>query len=326
MQANTMKAIILDHKNNLNLHHVPLPVRKTGECLIKVSKAGICNTDLEIIKGYMKFHGILGHEFVGEVICADSTDLIGKRVVGEINIGCGDCFWCKRDRKEHCPNRSVLGIFNKDGCFAHYITLPEKNCFLLPDSISDEQAVFIEPLAAGLRIIHQIDIHPESNAAILGDGKLGLIIAMIFTALGIMPITLFGHHKNKMDIVSSPLIKKQNNIDSVDHQKYDYVIEATGSKKGFEDALNLVKPEGIVVLKSTISDLSDFNLAPIVINEITIIGSRCGHFQPAIKFLQTHNIPLEKMISKTYHIDRWQDAFLNANDGSNVKVILTFEQ
>ncbi len=324
MSTTTMQAVCFNQDSNPHLQHLPIPKRNSLECLIKIKTAGICNTDLEIIKGYMGFNGILGHEFIGEVIEADSSNLIGKRVVGEICLGCGDCQWCRRGRKEHCPNRSVIGIDKKDGCFAEYITLPESNCIVVPDSISDQQAVFIEPLAAALRIIQQIQFNPENRVAILGDGKLGLLIAMVFTAIGTMPVTLFGHHYNKMNIIEHPLLTKKIAIDTCDHQQFDYLIEATGSKSGFADALNLVKPEGTIVLKSTISDLSDFNLAPVVINEISIIGSRCGHFQPAVNFLQSHCLPLEKMISATYPIEKWQEAFRRAQDHASMKVLIAF--
>ena len=323
MSATTMQAVCFNQDENLHIQHLPIPKRNTGECLIKITTAGICNTDLEIIKGYMGFHGILGHEFIGKVIEADSSNLIGKRVVGEICLGCGTCQWCKRGRKEHCPNRSVLGIDKKDGCFAEYITLPESNCIIVPDSISDQQAVFIEPLAAALRIVQQIQFNPENRVAVLGDGKLGLLIAMVFTAMGTMPVTLFGHHSDKMNIVESPLLTKRISVDDCDCQQFDYIIEATGSKSGFSDALNLVKPEGTIVLKSTISDLSNFNLAPIVINEISIVGSRCGHFQPAVNFLQSHHLPLEKMITSTYPIEKWREAFKCAKDHASMKILIS---
>lgn len=321
--TSTMNALVFDG-TNFNLQTIAVPEPQPGECLIKVHRAGICNTDLEIIKGYMGFTGILGHEFVGEVVQTDIPALHGKRVVGEINLGCGECAWCRMNRKEHCPYRSVLGIQKKDGCFAQYITLPAENCIVVPDSISDDEAVFIEPLAAAVRIVQQVHLDPEKKVAVLGDGKLGLLIAMVVTSCGIMPVTLIGHHPERMQIIDSPLLSTCNSADTLLNESFDYVIDATGTAGGFNDALQLVKPQGTLVLKSTVSDLSDFNLALIVINEITVIGSRCGHFKPAIDLMLAHKLPLGKMISATYPIDQWNDAFDCAKQKNTLKVLLEF--
>ena len=320
-----MKALNLSSGNKVELIEKKIPVRSENESLIKVIYAGICNTDIELIKGYMGFTGILGHEFIGEIIESNDTNLIEKKVAGEINLGCGTCQYCLSGNKEHCLTRSVLGIYQKDGCFCEYITLPTKNCIVIPDSITNENAVFIEPLAAALRIIQQIKFDPDKKIAILGDGKLGLLISLVLSSFGIYQISLIGHHRTKMD-----LIKNITNINSLylstktKPNQFDYVIEATGSSDGFADALEMVKPLGTVILKSTVADYKNINLAPIVIKEINLIGSRCGHFKPAIMFLEKFKPALDKLISAVYSIDEWEKAFMKAKDKNSVKVIFDF--
>lgn len=316
-----MKALYLSD-GRLSLRECPISKSAQDECLIKIRKAGICNTDLELIKGYMNFTGIPGHEFVGEVVSAPGSRLVGKRVVGDINIGCGKCAYCLSNRKEHCPTRTVLGILGKDGVFAEYITLPESNLHVLPDSITDEQAVFIEPLAAAIRIVQQVQLDPEKNIAVLGDGKLGLLIAKVLSAMGLYRFTIFGHHEDKLALINDPRIEKITRMDARYSHTFDYVIEATGTHAGFSQAVELLKPEGYLILKSTAAGSASMNMAPLVINELNVIGSRCGPFKPAIMLLESGRLDLSGFISGTYPLSGWEQAFQHAQDKKSIKVII----
>lgn len=318
-----MKSLVLSN-SKLSLADVDIPVPKPQECLIKVNLAGICNTDIEILKGYMNFSGIAGHEFVGEVVKSGVRNLVGKRVVGEINIGCGKCGYCLAGNKDHCPERSVLGILNKDGCFAEYISLPVNNLFVVPDAVTDEEAVFIEPLAAAIRIFDQVSFKPAGKIGILGDGKLALLIARVIQSCGYYKFTIFGHHKNKLDLIDDTNTEKYLTVEENLFYSFDYIIEATGSREGFVQALKLLKPQGTLILKSTVAGLSDFNLAPIVINEINLIGSRCGKFYPAINMLCAKKIRLSDMITAIYPLEQWETAFETALRKESLKVLFKF--
>ncbi len=245
-----MKALIFDNGLKLDENYKE-PTMKAGDALIKTTLCGICNTDEEITKGYMGYKGVLGHEFTGvvqDVFNSQDEGWIGKRVVGEINAGCKKCTWCARGLERHCPNRGTLGIWQKEGCFSEYFTLPVSNLLEIPENVSDEEAVFIEPLAAAYEIIEQVHIKPTDKVALLGDGKLGLSIALVLGALNI-DITHIGKHQNKLDISASAGNKTLLLEDTAGlRQFFDVVIEATGSKGGFETSLNLVKPRGILVL------------------------------------------------------------------------------
>lgn len=321
-----MRAI--EFNKEIVLHeNYPIPEPEIGEALIKVDMAGICNTDLEIVKGYMGFTGILGHEFVGHVvkINGDQQDLTGKRVVGEINCACKTCEYCRKELYTHCPNRSVLGIFNKNGCFADYITLPVNNLYEVPDSVTDEEAVFVEPVAAAFEILDQIQIKPEDKVLILGDGKLGLIISLVLSQTA-GDITLVGKHQEKLNKVKQQGIKTTLLNDLEIEKKYDVVVEATGSAGGFELALSLLKPRGTLVLKSTVADNKEINLAPVVVDEITIIGSRCGPFKPAVKALEKKVFDVKPLISGIYEFKNAKEAF-NSNKCKNLlKVIIDFRK
>lgn len=300
------------------------PKMDSNEALIKISMVGICNTDLEITKGYMGYKGILGHEFVGiveEVENPKDKDLIGKRVVGEINLGCGNCNWCNQGLSRHCPNRSTLGILNKEGCFAQYLTLPVSNLLIVPDSIPDEVAVFTEPLAAALEILEQLHIKPYEKVAVLGDGKLGLLIALALNASNI-DINLIGKHQNKLDIAKNQGINTELLSDIKIEKKYDVVIEATGSVSGFETSIALVKPRGVLVLKSTIASEKDLNLAPVVIDEITILGSRCGQFAPALRLMEKNIINFSPLISKILPFKQAIEGFELNRKKDTIKILL----
>ena len=314
-----MKAVVFD--NGLKLDNYPMPVPQKGEALIKVNTIGICNTDYEITLGYMGYKGILGHEFTGVVEKAENKDLIGKRVVGEINCGCGQCDWCAQGLERHCFNRSTLGIWQREGCFAEYVCLPEKNLLVIPDNVTDEEAVFVEPLAAALEILEQVHIPPYKRVIVLGDGKLGLIIALALNAAG-LDITLVGKHEEKLNIAKAQGVKTEllNNLKI--EKAYDFVVEATGSITGFETSLALTKPRGTLILKSTIAASKEFNLAPIVIDEITVLGSRCGQFAPALRMLEQKRIDVKPLISDIYAIDDSIEAFERNKEKSSVKVLV----
>lgn len=315
-----MKAVVFDNGLKLD-NNYPMPVPQKGEALIKVNTIGICNTDYEITLGYMGYKGILGHEFTGVVEKAENKDLIGKRVVGEINCGCGQCDWCAQGLERHCFNRSTLGIWQREGCFAEYVCLPEKNLLVIPDNVTDEEAVFVEPLAAALEILEQVHIPPYKKVIVLGDGKLGLIIALALNAAG-LDITLVGKHEEKLNIAKAQGVKTEllNNLKI--EKAYDFVVEATGSITGFETSLALTKPRGTLILKSTIAASKEFNLAPIVIDEITVLGSLCGQFAPALRMLEQKRIDVKPLISDIYAIDDSIEAFERNKEKSSVKVLV----
>lgn len=317
-----MKAVIFDETLKY-VEDYEKPTPKQGEALIKVTYGGVCNTDKEITKGYMGYKGILGHEFTGvvEEINDEDKTLLGKRVVGEINLGCQNCEWCAKDLERHCPNRSTLGILAKDGCFAEYVTLPLSNLIEIPENVPDEQAVFVEPLAAGLEILEQMHIQPCQKVMVLGDGKLGLLTALALNACG-LDVLIVGKHQNKLDIAKNQGVKTQLLSEFEQAPKFDVVVEATGSITGFETSVNCVKPRGTLVLKSTIAASKELNLAPIVINEITILGSRCGRFEPAMRLIASGKIDFSQMISKIYPIEQAIKAFDANNAKDTIKILL----
>jgi len=315
-----MKALKFD--KTLQLVDVPPPERLAGEALIHVQMAGICNTDLEIIKGYMGFRGILGHEFVGRVEEASNADWVGQRVVGEINIACGKCEFCKIGLERHCRNRTVLGIQGKDGAFAEYLTLPERNLHKVPETISDQEAVFVEPLAASLEILEQVKIEPSAKVAVIGDGKLGLLITQVLIRTGV-ELVVVGKSPHKLAIAET-FGAATAQVDSPPEQMFDYVVEVSGSPQGFELALALLKPRGTMVLKSTFHQNLTFNSSKIVIDEINIVGSRCGLFAPAIRHLEQKWINVKPLISNIFSFANAQSAFKVASEADRLKVLLDF--
>lgn len=319
-----MKAVEF-RENKVVLNNVQKPELKDGEALVEIKLAGICNTDIEITKGYMGFSGILGHEFVGYVkeINSDDKSLLGKRVVGEINCGCENCEWCGRGLQRHCPNRGTLGIWQKEGCMCEYINMPTQNLIEVPENLSDEEAVLVEPFAAAFEILEQLHIRPTDKVIILGDGKLGLLIGL---ALSTIPcdLTLVGKHQNKLDIVGTQKVKTILLADLEVKKEYDIVIDATGSVNGFETAVALCKPRGTFVLKSTVAADKPLNLAPIVIDEITILGSRCGQFKPAVDFLAKKFVNIKPLIAKTFKADKAVEAFEYSKQKGILKVLIDF--
>lgn len=312
--------LALSLSGELRLIDAPKPERTPGEALIRVRYAGICNTDLEMVKGYMGFTGILGHEFVGTVTDSDDLSLLGKRVVGEINCPCHRCRYCQLELPNHCLNRSVLGILNRDGAFAEFLTLPTENLHIVPDTITDETAVLIEPIAAACRILEQITIEPETRVIVLGDGKLGQLIAQVMKQ--VTPHVLaIGKYPWKLALMEGYGVQTATIHDPIERGA-DVVVEATGSYEGFNRAVELVRPEGTIVLKTTVAHPTAFELSVPVIDEITIIGSRCGPFRTAIEMLQQRKIDVTALISETYPLSDALNAFERAKANDVMKILL----
>jgi threonine dehydrogenase-like Zn-dependent dehydrogenase len=294
---------------------------KPGECRIRVLLAGICSTDLEITKGYMGFSGIPGHEFVGVVEQSDDSDWIGKRVVGEINAACGDCCFCIRGMKNHCARRTVLGILGRDGSFAESLSLPIQNLHPLPNEISDEEAVFVEPLAAAFRILEQLPLRSDERVTLLGDGKLGLLIAQALK--GTCRLVVVGSHPERRSLLEKwgidfLSVREAEPLRALS----DIVIDATGSPKGFDFAQERVRPGGTIVVKTTCAGKPKIDLARVVINEITVIGSRCGPFPPAIKALRERKVDTHSLISEVYPLRKGKEALRRAAEKGALKILL----
>ena len=313
-----MRALVLDNRLSLRDNY-PEPAACAGESLVRVRMAGICGTDLEIARGYMSYRGVLGHEFVGEVVDTRSDGLSRSRVVGEINAGCGRCACCANGLQRHCPNRTVLGILGRDGAFAEYLRLPDVNLVPLPESISDEIGVFVEPVAAVYEIFEQTRIARDSTIAILGDGRLGTLAAMVLRAEGYTPIVA-GHHQEKLDSISRLGVQVELEFNLA--PGFDVVIDCTGNAAGVGRALALVRPRGTLILKSTAAAGANVNLALAVVNEITILGSRCGRFGPAIDALASGKLDPAPLISKVLPLEQAIIALEEAGRPSNFKVLL----
>ena len=315
-----MKAVVLKGKN-VSVEERPDPVPVKGEALIKIDKAGICNTDLELVKGYMNFEGILGHEFVGRVVEAPEKEWIGNRVVGEINISCGQCEICLGGDPKHCPSRKVLGIHQKDGVFAEFVTLPLGNLHVLPSNVSDVEAVFVEPLAAAIAIFDQICPDQNNDVLILGDGKLGLLAAQVMQTRS-PNVYCVGHHPRKLALIEKIGIQTAHDACQWD-RKFDFVVEATGNPKGIEEALSFIKPKGKIVAKSTFYGLVKIDISALVVNEIQLVGSRCGSFAKALEFLEKESLELEGMVDADFPLTDAQSAFDRAKMPEVIKVLLT---
>lgn len=330
-----MRALVYRESGLALDYHYPQPAPAEGEALIRVLMAGICNTDLEIVRGYMGFEGVLGHEFVGVVEAINEgpgathlTTLIGKRVVGEINAACSraDCFYCQRDMPTHCPNRTTLGIVKRDGAFAEYLTLPTRNLHLVPDSVSDEEAVFVEPLAANFEIFEQVHVRPTDSVIVLGDGKMGQLAVQVM-ALASCDVLMIGKHPEKLALaeqrgIATTLLDNAAQLLKKTGRRVDLVAECSGAAQGFELALQLVRQRGSVILKSTVADQSALHLAPIVIDEIRVQGSRCGPFAPALRALSQRRVDVLPLISARYSLDEGLDAFAYAGQPGVLKVLV----
>lgn len=284
-----MQALTLEGGRLVFRDDQPIPEPKPDEALIRVTLTGICSTDLEMVKGYVPgFCGVLGHEFVGvveQVGAADAAEWLGRRVVGAINIGCRRCSVCLGEGPEHCLNRTVLGIHDRDGVFADYLTLPIVNLLPVPDAIADEEAVFTEPLAAAVRIREQIAVRPTARVAVVGPGRLGLLVAQVM-ALGASDVTVLGRRPETLALPAE-LGLKTGLVDEQPDNSCDLVVEATGSDAGLAHSLRIVRPQGTLVLKSTFHGNADVNLTKLVVGEISVQGSRCGPFAPALRLLES---------------------------------------
>ena len=301
---------------------IPDPIPPQGEALIRTRMAGICNTDMEIVRGYLGFSGVLGHEFVGEVARADNApELVGQRVVGEINAYCGQCATCRRGDPTHCPKRTSLGIAGRDGAMADYFTLPIDLLYPVPSAVPDEWAVFTEPLAAACEIIEQVPIRPSDRVLVLGDGKLGLLVAQVLQLTG-CDLMAVGRHPEKLAILERRGIRTQTAEERISPGA-DIVVEATGSAGGFASARTLVRPRGTLVLKSTFHGDVTMDLSMVVVDEVTIVGSRCGPFRPALRLLEQRLVDVEPLIHETFSLDDSLVAFERAAAPGVLKVLLS---
>lgn len=285
---------------------------------VDVRLAGICETDLQLQQGYMNFKGVLGHEFVG---IAATGKFSGQRVVSEINCSCGSCSECSSNRSRHCTARTVVGILNHDGAFADRVWVPEENLHIVPDTVSDQQAVFTEPLAAACRIPEQVQITPSDQVVVLGDGRLGHLCAAVLALIS-KHVTVVGKHQWKLDMlkplsVSTCLLQNYQPSNAA-----DVVVDCTGSESGFELALKAVRPCGTVVLKTTVANDHQLALSAVVIDEVIIVGSRCGPFQPALQMLERKDIDVERLVSASYPLKDGIAAFQHAQQPDTLKVLL----
>lgn len=318
-----MRAIVFDKELKF-IKDYPKPNLLPQWALIRVLAAGICGTDLEILKGYKQFSGIIGHEFVGIVQECDEDQWRGKRVVGDINISCGYCSYCIKGMKTHCINRRVLGMINHDGCLAEFCTLPIQNLHEVPAHISNDRAVFIEPLSAATRILSQFPIDGKESAIILGDGKVGILCAWVLSTV-LSDVTLVGHHRFKLEIAKWNHIHTVQDLSEI-FSSADIVVDATGTPTGIMDAIRVCKAGGTIVLKSTVTTSAPLNLTPIVVNEHKIIGSRCGNFKEGIQILSNYpDMPIEKLITARYSLNEGLRSIHVATNRNSLKIIVDMD-
>lgn len=298
-----MKGIYFNGTDAVYREDLPMPVRDEKESLVKILLCAVCNTDKEVRKGYRPdFRGVLGHEFVGEVIESSDESLVGKRVVGELNAACGECIYCRTGRPSHCNERRVLGMKNKDGAFAEYMIIDTNLLHVVPEELPTEIAIFTEPLAAAFEILTQVHISPQKNAAVLGDGRLALFVAQVLAQTGI-DLTVIGKHEEKLKLFESfAKVTTEGEVEG-----YEYVAECTGSPSGLQRALELVRKKGTIILKSTYAGTVDLNMSMVAVNEISIVGSRCGPFEPALKMLKEGKIKLPEI--ELYECREFEKAF-----------------
>ncbi len=317
-----MKALRYENRG-LKIAAVPKPI-SDGEAVVRVTLSGICNTDLEIARGYAGFQGTIGHEFVGviESLPDVGTLVPGQRVVGEINAGCGVCDLCRAGDPRHCAQRTVLGIVGRDGAHAEFLKLPTVNLLPVPDEIPDEHAVFTEPLAAACGILERAEVSKDTGVAVIGDGKLGLLCAQVLAITG-APVTLIGKHQNKLQIAARRGIETITVEQAKSRtQRFDLVVEASGSSSGFHLALDVLRPRGVLVLKSTFHGATEMNAARIVVDEISVVGSRCGRFAPALELLRRKTIDVESLISEEFALADGVRAMERAAESDVLKVLL----
>jgi threonine dehydrogenase-like Zn-dependent dehydrogenase len=317
-----MRAIVLDRDGVAARTDHPEPTLRDGEVMVRVLRAGICETDLQLMRGYMGFHGVLGHEFVG---VAQTGPLAGRRVVGEINCSCHRCGTCLAGRPTHCPNRSVLGILNHDGAFADFIAVPQRNLHAVPDALPTDVAVFTEPVAAAFQIPVQISISRQDRVVVLGDGRLGNLCAQVLAGAS-DHLLVVGKHPGKLALLQalgiSTCLLSNLLSDNSARQSADVVVDCTGSPTGLPAALDLVRPRGTIVLKTTVAGNQTMAWAPVVIDEVTIVGSRCGPFDRALAALETGEISVAPLVSGRFDLAQGVEALEHAATGSVLKVLL----
>jgi threonine dehydrogenase-like Zn-dependent dehydrogenase len=316
----TMNSLWLEN-NKISLRAVPQP-RKQNEALIKIRKAGICSTDLELVKGYYPYTGILGHEFVGDVVEADEPAWVGQRVVGEINVVCHQCEQCLNGRPTHCEDRTVLGIVNRAGVFAQFTTLPIANLHRVPDSVSDEMAAFTEPLAAALEIQQQIQVRPTDRVLLIGAGRLGQLVAqtLALTGCDLHVVARHAHQQNLLKARGIRIITEEQ----IKPWRWDIVVEATGSPSGFSLARRAIRPRGTLVLKSTYKGDINVKFSSMVVDEINLIGSRCGPFEPALRLMESRQVDPTVLIAQEFKLEDGLKAFEHAAETGVLKVLIGF--
>lgn len=320
-----MQAVVLDrqpkgHEQLRVINDYAVPQPPPGEVRIRTTLAGICNTDLEIVQGYAGFHGVLGHEFVGVVDQAEDPAMVGQRVVGEINASCGVCPTCRAGRPTHCPERTALGIRGRDGALAEYFCLPSNNLHLVPNGIPDQAAVFTELLAAACEILQQVHVRPTDRVVVLGDGKLGLLVAQVLALTG-CDLTIVGRHKEKLEIVAARGIATQIGESELAGGA-DLVVECTGRAEGFQAARRMLRPRGTLILKSTYHGLVQADLSQVVVDEVHVVGSRCGPFPPALRLLAQGLVDVTSLIEAEYPLDKALPAFEHAGRRGALKVLV----
>ena len=313
-----MNALWLEN-NKIDMREVP-QTRKPNEALIKIRKAGICSTDLELVKGYYPYTGIIGHEFVGDIIEADDPSWVGQRVVGEINAVCNECEQCRNGRPTHCEHRTVLGIVNRNGTFAEYTSLPIANLHRVPESVPDEMAVFTEPLAAALEIQDQTQVKPTDRVLLVGAGRLGQLIAQTLALTG-CNLHVVARHAYQQNLLKQRAIKIIAEED-VQRWRWDIVVEATGSPSGFSLARHAIRPRGTLVLKSTYKGEMSVNFSSIVVDEINLIGSRCGPFEPALRLMESKQVDPTVLIDSEFTLGNALKAFEHAAETGVLKVLV----
>jgi threonine dehydrogenase-like Zn-dependent dehydrogenase len=318
-----MRALYLDKTLALEEEY-PIPTTQPHEALVRVKLTGVCNTDLELVRGYMSFKGVPGHEFVGEVVqCQSVPELVGQRVVGEINAACGVCETCRANRPTHCPHRTTLGIAGRDGAFAEYLCLPVVNLHRVPDNVPDQAAVFTEPLAAACEITQAVHIKPTDRIVVLGDGKLGLLCAQVLQLTGCDLIAI-GRHLESLEILARRGIHTKQDSAGVENLSgvFDIVVEATGTPEGFATARQLVRPRGTIVLKSTYHGVIEANLTMVVVDEVSLVGSRCGPFEPALRLLAQNLVDVNSLVRARYRLSDGLAAFKQAGQRGALKVLI----
>jgi threonine dehydrogenase-like Zn-dependent dehydrogenase len=318
-----MRALVFDQSLSFQPRREE-PAAGDGDTLIRVKQAGICATDIEITRGYMGFKGVLGHEFVGEVVSSPQKELVGERVVGEINCVCGRCDLCMSGLSSHCRQRTVLGILNHNGAFADLVRLPAANLHVVPRTVDDDEAVFVEPLAAAFQVLKQAPFDGRQWVTVLGDGRLGLLVAQVLRNAG-CPVRVIGKHASKLAMCEKWQIRARPVSEIIARHDQDVVVDCTGSAGGFELAMQMVRPRGTIVLKSTVAAGKPLNLAPVVVDEITVIGSRCGPFREALRALAEKSVDVVSLIGRRMKLEQGVEAMEHAARPGVLKVLLAIE-